>query len=200
MALYARRGEFRIVVPSRVSAGLELNRAGQVMVGPHLMAKGEPRIFALGDCASLVPEGAGRALPSTAQVANQQAMHLIRHLPNWLCSGKPMPPFSFRDFGALVALSDYNAFGTLGRFGFFKGSFIKGRFAQMSHAVLYRRHQLLLHGPRAARCCGWPNEPTRSCSPPSASVEERSREGQTVRRSGLSMARTRLSWPADAWT
>ena len=78
-------------------------------------------------------------------------MHLIRHLPNWLRRGKPVPPFSFRDFGALVALSDYNAFGTLGRFGFFKGGFIKGRFAQLSHAVLYRRHQLSLQGPwRAA--------------------------------------------------
>ena len=29
---------------------------------------------------------------------------------------------------------------------FFKGGFIKGRFAQLSHAVLYRRHQLSLHG------------------------------------------------------
>lgn len=131
-------------------SGLELNRAGQVAVGPNLLAKGEQHIFALGDCASLVPEGAGRPLPSTAQVANQQAMHLIRHLPNWLRRGKPVPPFSFRDFGALVALSDYNAFGTLGRFGFFKGGFIKGRFAQLSHAVLYRRHQLSLHGPSRA--------------------------------------------------
>jgi len=131
-------------------SGLELNRAGQVAVCPNLLAKGEQHIFALGDCASLVPEGAGRPLPSTAQVANQQAMHLIRHLPNWLRRGKPVPPFSFRDFGALVALSDYNAFGTLGRFGFFKGGFIKGRFAQLSHAVLYRRHQLSLHGPSRA--------------------------------------------------
>jgi NADH:quinone reductase (non-electrogenic) len=131
-------------------SGLELNRAGQVVVGPNLLAKGEQHIFALGDCASLVPEGAGRPLPSTAQVANQQAMHLIRHLPNWLCRGKPVPPFTFRDFGALVALSDYNAFGTLGRFGFFKGGFIKGRFAQLSHAVLYRRHQISLHGPSRA--------------------------------------------------
>ena len=132
-------------------SGLELNRAGQVVVGPDLLAKGEQHTFALGDCASLVPEGAERPLPSTAQVANQQALHLIRHLPAWLRNGKPVPPFRFRDFGALVAISDYNAFGTLGRFGFFKGGFIKGRFAQLSHAVLYRRHQLSLHGPvRAA--------------------------------------------------
>lgn len=131
-------------------SGLELNRAGQVMVGPNLLAKGEQSVFALGDCASFIPEGADRPLPSTAQVANQQALHLIRHLPAWLRHGKPVPPFRFRDLGALVALSDYNAFGTLGRFGFYKGGFIKGRFAQLSHAVLYRRHQLSLHGPLRA--------------------------------------------------
>jgi NADH:ubiquinone reductase (H+-translocating) len=131
-------------------SGLELNRAGQVVVGPNLLAKGEQYIFALGDCASLVPEAAERPLPSTAQVANQQAVHLIRHLPAWLREGKPVPPYRFRDLGALVALSDYNAFGTLGRFGFFKGGFIEGRFAQLSHAVLYRRHQLSLHGPGRA--------------------------------------------------
>jgi NADH:ubiquinone reductase (H+-translocating) len=37
-------------------SGLELNRAGQVVVGPTLLAKGERDIFAVGDCASLVPE------------------------------------------------------------------------------------------------------------------------------------------------
>jgi NADH:ubiquinone reductase (H+-translocating) len=62
-------------------SGLELNRAGQLVVSPHLLVKGQQFIFALGDCASLVPEGAERPLPSTAQVANQQAQHLIRHLP-----------------------------------------------------------------------------------------------------------------------
>jgi NADH:ubiquinone reductase (H+-translocating) len=65
-----------------------------------------------------------------------------------------VPPFRFRDLGALVSLSDYNAFGTLGRFGLYfglyNGGFIKGRFVQLSHAVLYRRHQLSLHGPRRA--------------------------------------------------
>lgn len=129
--------------------GLELNRVGQVVVSPDLLAKGEDRIFAVGDCASCLPAGAERSLPSTAQVANQQALHLARHLPAWL-RGEHLPPFVFRDFGALVSLSDYNAFGTLGRFGFFGGGFIKGRFAQLSHAALYRRHQISLHGPGRA--------------------------------------------------
>lgn len=134
-------------------SGLQLNRAGQVLIGPDLLALDQQRIFAIGDCASLLPEGASRPLPSTAQVANQQALHLVRHLPAWLRQElpRPVPPFHFRDLGSLVSLSDYNAFGTLGRFGFFKGGFIKGRFAQLSHIVLYRRHQLSLHGPvRAA--------------------------------------------------
>ena len=114
----------------------------------NLLARGSA-ISALGDCASLMPEGAGRPLPPTAQVADQQALHLIRHLPAWLRQGKPLPSFSFRD-SARSCLSDYNAFGTLGRFGFFNGDFIKGRFARFSHAVLYRRHQLALHGPSRA--------------------------------------------------
>lgn len=129
--------------------GLELNKLGQVVVAPNLLASGEDCIFAVGDCSSLVPHGADRPLPSTAQVANQQALHLASHLPAWL-SGKQLPLFNFRDFGSLVSLSEYNAFGTLGRFGFFRGGFIKGRFAQLSHALLYRRHQLSLHGPSRA--------------------------------------------------
>jgi NADH dehydrogenase len=131
-------------------SGLEFNRAGQIVVGPNLLAKGEQSIFAIGDCACLIPDGAERPLPSTAQVANQQALHLVRHLPRWLWKGRSVPPYRFRDLGALVALSEYNAFGRLGSFGFFKGGFIKGRFAQLSHAVLYRRHQLSLHGPYRA--------------------------------------------------
>jgi NADH dehydrogenase len=35
-------------------SGMELNRAGQVVVGPNLLAKGEQSIFALGDCASSI--------------------------------------------------------------------------------------------------------------------------------------------------
>jgi NADH:ubiquinone reductase (H+-translocating) len=37
-------------------------------------------------------------------------------------------------------------FGTLGRFGSFAGRLIKGQFARLSHALLYRRYQLALHG------------------------------------------------------
>jgi len=127
-------------------AGMETNRANQIVVSSTLQALDDENIFVLGDCASLTPAGAQRPLPPTAQVATQQAEYLARHLPEWVRHNKRLPPFEFRDFGSLVSLSDYDAFGTLGRFGFFPGGLIRGRLAQLSHAMLYRRHQQALHG------------------------------------------------------
>lgn len=131
-------------------SGLEVNRAGQLLINQDLRTTQDADIFAIGDCASLLLPGAERPLPSTAQVANQQALHLVRHLPGYLRDASPIPPFTFRDYGSLVSLSDYNAFGTLGRLGLFRGGFIKGQFARISHAFLYRRHQVSIHGPGRA--------------------------------------------------
>lgn len=129
---------------------LQANRSGQLLIAPSLQSLDDPQIFGLGDCASLTLPGSERPLPPTAQVANQQARHLAKHLGAWL-NNAPLPDFSFQDLGALVSLSQYNAFGTLGKFGFFKGGFIRGRFAQLSHVFLYRQHQVGLHGvPRAS--------------------------------------------------
>lgn len=125
--------------------GIGVNRSNQIGVRPTLQTLENPEIFVVGDCATLTPAGSDRPLPPTAQVATQQAQFLAKHLPDWL-DGKALPDFRFRDLGALVSLSDYNAFGTLGQFGFFRGGFIKGRFAQLSHIMLYRQHQQALHG------------------------------------------------------
>ncbi|MFM0739575.1 NAD(P)/FAD-dependent oxidoreductase [Paraburkholderia xenovorans] len=125
--------------------GIKTNRSNQISVRPTLQAHDDDTLFALGDCSTLTLVGHERPLAPTAQVATQQAQFLAKHLPDWL-DGGALPDFEFRDFGALVSLSDYNAFGTLGQFGFFRGGFIKGRFAQLSHAMLYRQHQQALHG------------------------------------------------------
>jgi NADH:ubiquinone reductase (H+-translocating) len=130
--------------------GLDTNRANQIVVSRTLQALQDENVFALGDCASLTLEGTQRPLPPTAQVATQQAEYLARHLPEWVCRNKPLPCFEYRDFGSLVSLSDYDAFGALGRVGFFPGGIIRGKLAQLSHAMLYRRHQQALHGFRRA--------------------------------------------------
>ncbi|MGI4802267.1 MAG: NAD(P)/FAD-dependent oxidoreductase [Janthinobacterium lividum] len=125
--------------------GLELNRSDQVVVSACLQATRDGNVFALGDCSSLTLPGESKPLPPTAQVANQQAVYLGQHLPG-LLEGKTAPDFHFHDFGALVSLGGYDAFGSLGRLGFFKGGFIQGRVAQLGHAMLYRRYQARLHG------------------------------------------------------
>ena len=126
--------------------GLETGRNNQFAVLPSLQTTRDPAIFAVGDCASLVLPGAERPLSPTAQVAHQQAQHLISHLPDAIASGTPIPAMVYRNFGALVSLGEYDAFGSLGQFGLFDHVTIKGRLAQLSHAMLYRSHQARLHG------------------------------------------------------
>lgn len=126
--------------------GLEVNRNGQLLVGPSLRTTDDPAIFALGDCAALTPPGAERSLPPTAQVAHQQARHLIRHLPPAIETGASIPDFQYRNLGSIVTLGEYDAYASLGQFGLFKGRSIRGRLAQFSHVMLYRSHQARLHG------------------------------------------------------
>lgn len=124
---------------------LERTRSGQLVVGPTLSAPGDPSIYALGDCASPRLPGSSAPVPTTAQAANQHARYLCRHLPD-LIAGKQAPNATYHDFGGLVSLGGFDAYGTLGRFGFFDGGFIRGRVAQFGHAMLYRSYQSRLHG------------------------------------------------------
>jgi NADH dehydrogenase len=125
--------------------GLETSRSNQLVVLPSLQTTRDTSVFAVGDCASLTLAGMERPLPPTAQVAHQHARHLINHLPDWL-DGKQIPDFSYRNFGSLVSLAQYDAYGSLGKFGLFRGGSIKGHLAQLSHALLYRAHQSRIHG------------------------------------------------------
>jgi NADH dehydrogenase len=125
--------------------GLELTKNHQAVIGLHLRTTRDENIYAVGDCSSLTPPGMPRPLPTTAQVAHQQARYLCDHLPA-LLAGRSAPDFKYHDFGSLVSLGGYGAYGSLGKFGFFKGGFIRGRVAQLGHALLYREHQARLRG------------------------------------------------------
>lgn len=126
--------------------GLESARSGQLVVRPDLRTTRDDAIFAIGDCAFLLPPGAERPLGATAQVAHQQAGLLLRSLPA-LLEGRAPEAFDYRHQGALVSVGRYNAFGSLGRLGLLgDGLFIEGKLAQLSYAMLYRRHQLGLYG------------------------------------------------------
>lgn len=125
--------------------GLECAPSGQVIVTPQLQSTTDPAIFAVGDCSRLVVAGQDRPVPPTAQAAFQQALYLGRYLPRIL-TGTKVPDFKYRDFGSLVSLGGYDAYGSLGKFGIFKQRFIRGKMAQLGHLLLYRRHQARIHG------------------------------------------------------
>lgn len=127
--------------------GLPTTRGHQLIVNDDLQTA-DPNIYAVGDCASYTLPGQTTPLPPTAQVAHQQARYVIELLPKVLASphayaGKG---FAYRDFGALVSLANYDAYGSLGKFGLFNGGLIKGRMAMLSHIWLYRSHQARLYG------------------------------------------------------
>jgi len=124
---------------------LERSRNGQLVVGPTLSVESDPTLYAVGDCASPRLAGRTQPVPTTAQAASQHSRYLGRHLPK-LIAGKAAPPASYHDFGALVSLGGFDAYGTLGRFGLFEGGFLRGRVAQFGHAMLYRSYQARLHG------------------------------------------------------
>ena len=126
--------------------GLQTTRNNQLLVNDALQTS-DPDIYALGDCASYTLPGKEEPLPPTAQVAHQQARYLIETLPHVLerPGAKPVG-FAYRDFGALVSLAHYDAYGSLGKFGLFNGGVIRGRLAMLSHIMLYRSHQARLYG------------------------------------------------------
>ncbi|RFD19058.1 NAD(P)/FAD-dependent oxidoreductase [Komagataeibacter melaceti] len=122
--------------------GLRLSRSGQLEVRPTLQVMDDDHIFAMGDCA-FITEG---PVAPTAQAARQQAHHLARTLPAWM-NGGTLAPFSFHNKGAVVALGDYNGWGTFPGGSVFGGGWLRGISARMVHLMLYRQHQFELYGP-----------------------------------------------------
>ncbi|MEM9706310.1 MAG: NAD(P)/FAD-dependent oxidoreductase [Pseudomonadota bacterium] len=126
-------------------AGLEQNRAGQLVVNERLQTTKDGSIFAFGDCASFTPSGSEKSLPPTGQVARQQADYLARALPR-IINGSAPKSFLYKEMGTLVSLSQYGAYGTLGQQGVLPSISLKGWTAKRAHDAFYRLHQLGLFG------------------------------------------------------
>jgi len=127
-------------------AGLESNRANQLVVLPTLQTTRDENIFAIGDCAAcpwLGKEGA--QVPPRAQAAHQQASHMAKQIEHRL-QGKPLIAWRYRDFGSLVSLGEYSTVGNL--MGSLVGHnlWLEGWFARMMYLSLYKMHELALHG------------------------------------------------------
>jgi NADH dehydrogenase len=126
--------------------GLEASPSNQLVVRPTLQTTRDDNIFAIGDCAYLVPEGETRPIPPRAQAAHQQSSHLVRQIRNRL-EGRPVEPFVYRDFGSLVSLGEFSTVGNLMGFLTGRDMMIEGLFARLMYRSLYKMHEVALHGP-----------------------------------------------------
>ncbi len=125
--------------------GLETARGNQLVVKPTLQTTRDDRIFAIGDCAFYMPEGAKRPVPPRAQSAHQMASVAAANIRR-LIKGQPLKDFVYHDHGSLVSLSRYSTVGSLmgnlvgGRMA------VEGRLARFVYASLYRMHLFAIHG------------------------------------------------------
>ncbi|CAN8256818.1 unnamed protein product [Cochlearia groenlandica] len=95
---------------------LPLNVRGQAETDETLRVKGHPRIFALGDSSSL-RDSNGKLLPTTAQVAFQEADFTGWNI--WAAiNNRPLLPFRFQNLGEMMTLGRYD--------GAISPSFIEG--------------------------------------------------------------------------
>jgi NADH dehydrogenase len=113
--------------------GLETNKINQLAVTLTLQTTRDPDIFAIGDCAECPRPGFPGPVPPRAQAAHQQASHLVRQLRRKL-DGKPLEPFTYKDFGSLVSFGKYSTVGSLMGFLVGRSLFIEGYFAR----IMYR--------------------------------------------------------------
>lgn len=126
-------------------AGLETNHLNQLVVQSSLQTTLDPSIFAMGDCAACPIPGGRGVVPPRAQAAHQQAAFLALNLPLHL-QGQAIPPYKYRDFGSLISLGKFSTIGSLmgGLVG--RSMFIEGLFAKTMYWLMYKSHEVTLHG------------------------------------------------------
>jgi len=111
------------------SLGVELDRAGRVLVNQDLSVPGHPEIFVIGDMASL-KDARGHPLPGVAQVAMQQgawaAANILRAI-----EGQPGRPFHYRDLGNMATIGRNSAVADI------RGLRLTGFVAWLAWAVVH---------------------------------------------------------------
>lgn len=94
-------------------AGAPLDRGGRIIVAPDLSVPGHPEIFVIGDLANFSHQ-TGSPLPGVAPVAMAQGRYIARVIERRL-SGKPVPPFHYRNKGTLATIGRNEAVADFGR-------------------------------------------------------------------------------------
>lgn len=102
-------------VPVVDTLGAQQARDGRVHVNFDLTVKGQPDIYAIGDCAFCVEERGVMPLPTIAPVALQQAQCVAANIEHRR-KGEPQQSFVYHDLGAMATVGRF--FGVMSAKGF----------------------------------------------------------------------------------
>ncbi|RYZ06461.1 MAG: NAD(P)/FAD-dependent oxidoreductase [Myxococcales bacterium] len=94
--------------------GFEVDRAGRALVEQDCSVKGHPEVFAIGDCASFIPEGGSVPLPGVSPVAMQQGRFIARQIVRSL-EAAPRQRFKYRDKGSMATIGRSRAVAQVGK-------------------------------------------------------------------------------------
>lgn len=93
--------------------GVEVDRAGRIIVEPDLSIPANPDVFVAGDQAHCRDEH-GKPLPGVAPVATQQGRYLAKLIQGDL-AGRPRQPFRYFDKGQMATIGRSRAIAQTGR-------------------------------------------------------------------------------------
>jgi NADH dehydrogenase len=91
-------------------AGVEVDRAGRVPVGPDATLAGHPEVFVIGDMMTMP----GKNLPGLAQVAMQQGRYAAKTIAGQIPPDR-RKPFHYVDKGSMAIISSFNGVAQMGK-------------------------------------------------------------------------------------
>jgi NADH dehydrogenase len=106
--------------PLTATLGVELDRAGRIVVGDDLSIAGHPEVFVCGDIASRIDPNTGVPVPGVAQGALQMGEFAGKTIAAELkavSQGKPAPPrgvFEYNDKGSMAIIGRNRAIAQIG--------------------------------------------------------------------------------------
>ncbi len=115
--------------PLARTLGVDLDRAGRVVIGPDLSVPGRPEIFVIGDLAA-GKDHRGKLLPGTAPVAIQQGHWVASNIARAV-KGEPTVPFRYKDRGNMATVGRNVAVADI------KGLKLTGFVAWLAWAVVH---------------------------------------------------------------
>lgn len=103
--------------PLAQTLGVELDRAGRVIVGPDLSIPGHPEVFVIGDAAHAIDAKTGQPVPGVAQGAIQTGKFVAEIIHLDLEGVKPAnrPTFSYFDKGSMAIVGRGKAVAAVGK-------------------------------------------------------------------------------------